>query len=131
MMPVDDGNTSSARQLKRLRSGGAGGARGIESGLTCGAVGVARVDGDHAHMPAGRAQVLLVNDEGRGNHAVRSERGGGAGWSVRNDQGKVGAAAGLQAGLAGGKTKAAGQDELGEFAHGVDPFNLADVAPVS
>ncbi len=51
--------------------------------------------------------MLLINDQGRGNHAVRSERGGGTGWSIRNNQGKVGAAAGLQAGLAGGKTEAA------------------------
>ena len=60
-----------------------------------------------------------------------SERGGRAGWSVSNDQGKVGAAAGLQSGLAGSKAEAAWEDEMGKFAHGVDPFNLADVAPVS
>ena len=41
--------------VEGLCRGGAGGARGIEPGLSRGAVGVARVDGHHAHMAAGRA----------------------------------------------------------------------------
>ena len=44
--------------------------RGVESGLTGGAVGVAGVDGDHAYLAAGSAQVLLVHDQRRGGDAV-------------------------------------------------------------
>ena len=115
MTPVDEG----------CRRGGAGGASGIRSGFAHGAVGVARIDGDDAHVAARRAQVLLIDDEGRGNYAVRSECGGGARWSVGNNQGKVGAAAGLEAGLAGDKAEAERDNVLRWIAHGVDPFNLA------
>ena len=51
-------------------------------------------------------------NERRGDHAVRGECGGGAGRRVGNNQGKVGPAAGLEAGLGGAKAETAGDDVL-------------------
>ena len=96
MMPVEEGKTSSGAAGEDLGGGGAGGAGGVEAGLAGGAVGVAGVDGDHAHFAPGGAQVLLVHDERRGDDAVGGEGGGGAGRRVGDDEGKVGAAAGLE-----------------------------------
>ena len=90
--------------------GGAGGAGGAETGLASGTVGIAGVDGDNAHAAAGGAQMLLVNDEGRGDDAVRGEGRGSAGRRVRDNEGEVGAAAGLQAGLDGAKAESAGDE---------------------
>ena len=48
----------------------AGGAGRIEPGLTGGAVGVARIDGDDADLAASGAQVLFVDDKRSGFDAV-------------------------------------------------------------
>ena len=112
-----------------LGRGVAGGVGGVETGLAGGAVGVAGVDGHDAHLAAGGAEMLLVHDERRGGDAVGGEGGGGAGRRVGDDEGKVGAAAGFDAGLDGAKAKSAGNDESGKVSHRsvmrVNPFNLA------
>ena len=127
-MPVEEGKTSSGWQPKMLGDGFARGAGRVQAGLAGGAVGVAGVDGDNAQPTSGGAQVLLVDNEGRGGDAVGGEGGGGACWHVSHNEGKVGATALLEPGLGGAKTKTTGKKNwetsdilVIEF----NPFNLA------
>ena len=113
MMPVEEGKTSSGGQPKIFCGGRAGGARGVQAGLPRGAVGVAGIDGDNAHLAAGGAQVFLVHNQRRGGDAVGGEGGGGAGRRVGDDEGKVGAAALFEPGLGCAKTKAARERKFG------------------
>ena len=79
-------------------------------------------------LPPVAREVLLVDDEGRGGDAVGGEGGGGAGGRVGDDEGKVGAAAGFEAGFDGAEAETAGNEESGKVSHlgdGVNPFNLA------
>jgi len=101
----------------------------VKAGLAHGAVGIAGVDGGHAHFAAGGAEMLLVHDEGGGGDAVGGEESCCADGGVGNDQGEVGTTAPLQAGSCRGKPKAARKGWLGNnfdgLDHGVNPFNLA------
>jgi hypothetical protein len=106
MMPVEEGKTSSGRQPKSWAAGLAGGAGRIQAGLASGAVGVAGVDGGYAHLASGGLQMLLVHNQRRGGDAVGGESGGGAGWRIGHDEGKVGAAALLQARFGSAKAEA-------------------------
>ena len=117
MIPVDDGNTSSGLQPNTCATRFACGARGVQARLARGAVGVSGIDGHGAHLAARRAQMLLVDQHGRGLHAVAGEGGRGAGRSVGHDQRKIRAPAGLQARLCGSKTEALRNQKLGNIAH--------------
>ena len=64
MMPVEEGKTSSGLQPKTLSGGGAGGVRSVEAGCSGGAVGVAGVDGNHAHLAARRPRCSLSTMSG-------------------------------------------------------------------
>ena len=102
---------------EHLRDRLAGGARGIDARLPRRAVGVACVDGHHAHLAAGGAQMLHVDQHRRGLHAIAGERGRGAGRRVGNDQRKVRASAGLQSCFRRAKTEALRNQKLRDIAH--------------
>ena len=105
------------RAIEDRGGGGAGDAGGDHAGLTSGAVGVAGVDGGHANTPATGAEMLFVHDQRRGDDAVGCEGGGGAGRRIGHDEGKVGAAALLEAGFDSAKAEAAGDEKLGGVRH--------------
>ena len=97
--------------------GGAGGAGSGQTGFASGAIGVAGVDGGYADTAAGGAEMGLVDNERRGGDAVGGEGGGGACRLIGDDEGKVGAAALLEASFGGAKAEAAGDEELGGVRH--------------
>ena len=105
------------RAMEELSRCGAGGAGGGHAWFTGGAVRVAGIDGHDADAAAGGAEMFLVhNKRGRGD-AVGCERGGGACGGISHDEGKVCAAALLEAGLGSAKAEAPGDEELGVIRH--------------
>ena len=93
-----------------LRSGGAGGARGTQPGLARGAVGIAGIDGHHAHTPAGRASNVCLSMM-RGAAITRFEVNAaaalaGASATIRAKSGRPLA---FRPAFAGSKSKAAGR----------------------
>ena len=99
--------------LEHLRRSLAGGSRCCQACRARCTVGVAGIDGDYAYFAPSGAQVFLVYDKRRCRYTIRGEGRGRAGWRVGNNQGKVGAAALLEAGLDGAELKTLGKEELG------------------
>ena len=117
MMPVEEGKTSSGLQWKISAAAAQVARAAARPGFAGGAVGVAGVDGCDADMAASGAEMGLVNDERGGGDAVGGEDGGGAGRLIGDDEGKVGAAALLEAGFGGAKAEAARNERLGVVGH--------------
>ena len=100
------------RAAEDLCRAGASSPRRIETRLTGSTVGVTRIDGDHAHSPAGRFQILLVDDERRRADAIAGECRRRTGRPIRHNQRKVGTAAGLETSFDSSKTEAPGNNRL-------------------
>jgi hypothetical protein len=81
--------------------------RGIDAGLASSAISIAGVDQNNAKVTFTAFQVLLTDDERRGDHFVAGEHGSRRRRMVGHCAGKVRITAGFDAGPHGGERKAA------------------------
>jgi hypothetical protein len=88
--------------------GGAGGAGGGQAGWPAAQLALPALMATTRTRPPVARRCSLSTMSGRGDDAVGGEGGGGAGRRIGHDEGKVGAAALLEAGLGGAKAEAAG-----------------------
>jgi len=104
--------------LEDFRRGRTGGSSCRQSRFARGTIGIAGVNRNQPHTACGCTQIFLVDNQRSGYYAVGSKGRGCACRRVCSDEGKVGAAALLEARLGGPEAKAARNEELGCIGHG-------------
>ena len=125
MIPVEEGKTSSARQSKSVAAAAQVARAASQAGLPAAQLALPALMATTRTWPPVARRCSLSTMQRRGDDAVGGEGRGGAGRRIGHDEGEVGAAAAFEAGLGGGKTEAARDEEGRKVAHGLNPFNLA------
>ena len=115
MIPVEEGKYLLRRAVESRSRLGADFAAGGDAGFAGGAVGIAGVDGDDLDSAVRLQEILAADDDGRGDDSVAGEHGRGGGAFVRDGDGEVGFAAGLETGFYGGELESGWKEEIGKM----------------